>query len=88
MRAMQSPNPNPQNEAWREERNLRRLQTMVHLVVAAILQDRSLTVEQASQMAAHARDAALRMFPDKEATYTMLCRPRIQRAMRERFGLQ
>lgn len=71
-----------------EQRNLRRLQVMMDLLLATILQDPSITVDQAAQMAAGTRTAALRMFPDSEETFNMLCRPRIQRAMRDRFRIQ
>ena len=71
-----------------EQRNLKRLQVMMQLVLAAIAQDRSLTVEDAAQLAAHTRNAALRMFPGKETAFQLLCRPRIQRAMQERFRIQ
>ncbi len=71
-----------------EQHDLRRLQLMMQLLLAAIAQDRSMTVDQAAQLVAYTRDATLRMFPGKEAAYDMLCRPRIQRAMRDRFRIQ
>ncbi len=71
-----------------EQHNLRRLQWMMQVLLASIAQDRSLTVDDAAQLAAHTRSAALRMFPGKESTYNLLCRPRIQRAMRERYKIQ
>ena len=71
-----------------ERRNLRRLQLMMQVLLASIAQDRSMTVDDAAQLVAHTRNAALRMFPGKESTYNMLCRPKIQRAMRERFQIQ
>ena len=75
-------------EERQEQHNLRRLQLMMQMLLATIAQDRSLTVDDAAQLVAHARGAALRMFPDKEAAFNLLCRPRIQRAMRERFQIQ
>ena len=75
-------------EGDREQFNLRRLQAMMQLLLASIAQDRSMTVDDAAQLVAHTRDAALRMFPGKEAAFNLLCRPRIQRAMRERFRIQ
>ena len=71
-----------------EGRNQRRLQLMMQLLLATIEQDRSLTVEEAAQLVADTREAALRMFPGREATFNILCRPRIQRAMRARFQIQ
>jgi hypothetical protein len=76
------------NEEMEEARRLRRLQTMMSLVMSVISQDPDLTVEEAAEMAANARRAALKMFPDKELAYDILYRPRLQRLMNERFRLQ
>ncbi len=74
-------------DAIEENRRIRRMQMMLQLVMQTIAEDRSLTVEQASQMIADARSAALAMFPDKEMAWEMIWRPRLQRLMRERFRL-
>jgi len=71
-----------------EARRLRRLQIMMSMVMSVISQDPGLTLEEASEMAANARRAALAMFPDKELAYDILYRPRLQRLMNERFRLQ
>jgi hypothetical protein len=70
-----------------EARLLRRLQMMMNLVQQTIAQDGSLTVDEASQMIADARSAALAMFPGKELAYDLIWRPRFQRLMRERFRI-
>lgn len=70
-----------------EARRLRRLQIMIGMVSSVISQDSSLTVEEASELAAGAKRAALAMFPDKELAYDLLYKPRLQRLMRERFHL-
>ena len=70
-----------------EPRRLRRLQVMMSMVMSVISQDPDLTVEEASEMAANARRAALAMFPDKELAYDIIYRPRLQRLMNERFRL-
>jgi len=54
-------------------------------VMQTIAQDSSLTYDEAAQMIADARRAALTMFPDKELAYDLIWRPRFQRLMRERF---
>jgi hypothetical protein len=77
-----------QAEALDELQRLRRLQLMMNLVMQVIAQDPKLTVEEASQMVADSRTAALAMFPGKELAYDLLYRPRFQRLMRERFRLQ
>jgi hypothetical protein len=76
------------NERMEEARRLRRLQVMMSMVMSVISQDPDLTLEEAAEMAANARRAALSMFPDKELAYDILYRPRLQRLMNERFRLQ
>jgi hypothetical protein len=75
--------PSPQEEA----KLLRRLQMMMNLVMQTIAQDGSLTIDEASQMIADARSAALSMFPGKDLAYDLIWRPRFQRLMRERFRI-
>jgi len=75
-------------ESEEEARRIRRLQIMMSMVSSVISQDSSLTVEEASELAAGAKRAALAMFPDKELAYDLLYKPRLQRLMRERFRLQ
>ena len=71
-----------------ETRRLRRLQLMMSMVMSVISQDPDLTLEEAAEIAANARRAALTMFPDKELAYDLIYRPRLQRLMNERFRLQ
>jgi hypothetical protein len=71
-----------------EARRIRRLQVMMNMVTSVISQDPGLTIEEASELAAGAKRAALAMFPDKELAYDLLYKPRLQRLMRERFRLQ
>jgi len=75
-------------EMQEESRKIRRLQLMMSMVLSVIGQDPSLTVEEASELAAGAKRAALAMFPDKELAFDLLYKPRLQRLMRERFRLQ
>jgi hypothetical protein len=78
----------PLDEQQQERHKLRRMQAMMQLLLASIAQDRSMTIDEAAQAVANTRAAVLRMFPGKEATYNLLWRPRIQRAMQERFRIQ
>ena len=71
-----------------EARKIRRLQIMIGMVMSVIGQDPNLTIEEASELAAGAKRAALAMFPDKELAFDLLYRPRLQRLIRERFRLQ
>jgi hypothetical protein len=75
------------HDAHEEARLIRRLQLMMNLVLQTIAQDHSLTIDDASQMIADARSAALAMFPGKELAYDLIWRPRFQRLMRERFRI-
>ena len=76
------------NERREEARRLRRLQIMMSMVMSVMSQDPDLTLEEAAEMAANARRAALSMFPNKELAYDILYRPRLQRLINERFRLQ
>jgi hypothetical protein len=71
-----------------EARRIRRLQVMMSMITSVISQDPNLTVEEASELAAGAKRAALAMFPDKELAYDLIYKPRLQRLMRERYRLQ
>jgi hypothetical protein len=75
-------------EKAEESRRIRRLQLMMNMVMQVIQQDRSLAVEQASEMVADARRAALAMFPDKALAFDLIFWPRLQRLMRERYRMQ
>jgi hypothetical protein len=92
-------NPNPGNpinaeeqarqleDRLQEQKLIRRLQMMMNLVIQTIAQDGSLSIDEASQMIADSRKAALAMFPGKELAYDLIWRPRFQRLMRERFRI-
>ncbi len=77
------------NQAELEElRKIRRLQMMINMVMSVISPDSSLTLEEASELVADTKRAALAMFPDKELAYDLIYKPRLQRLMKERFRLQ
>lgn len=76
-----------EEDAREEGRRLRRLQMMMSMVMSVISQDPDLTIEEAAEMAANARRAALTLFPDKELAYDLIYRPRLQRLMNERFRI-
>ncbi len=70
-----------------EQKLIRRLQMMMNMVMQVIAQDGTMSVDEASQMIADSRKAALAMFPGKELAYDLIWRPRFQRLMRERFRI-
>jgi hypothetical protein len=74
-------------ETQEENRKIRRLQIMMNMVMSVISQE-NMSVEEASELVANAKRAALAMFPDKELAYDLIYKPRLQRLMRERFHLQ
>ena len=75
-------------EAIHEEgRRVRRLQLLVNLVTSVISQG-NLPVEEASELVASTRHAALNLFPDKELAYDLIYKPRLHRLMREIYRLQ
>ncbi len=76
------------NEKEEESRKIRRLQIMMSMVMSVIGQDPNLTIEEASELVAGAKRAALNLFPDKELAFDLLYKPRLQRLMRERFRMQ
>ncbi len=82
----ESPTFSPE-ERQEEQKLIRRLQMMMNLVMQTVAQDTSLSIEDASQMIADSRKAALAMFPGKELAYDLIWRPRFQRLMRERFRI-
>jgi len=74
-------------ERAEEQKLIRRLQMMMNMVMQVIAQDATLSIDEASQMIADSRRAALAMFPGKELAYDLIWRPRFQRLMRERFRM-
>jgi len=81
--------PTPQQIAEQQEEHklIRRMQMMMNMVMQVIAQDASLTIDEASQMIADSKKAALAMFPGKELAYELIWKPRFQRIMRERFRI-
>jgi len=77
-----------QAEIDEENKKIRRLQIMMSMVMSVLCQDPNLTLEEASELVASSKKAALAMFPDKELAYDLIYRPRLQRVLNERFRVQ
>ncbi len=75
-------------EIQEENKKVRRLQFLVNLVISVISQSHNMPVEEASEMVAATRRAALAMFPDKAFTYDLIYKPRFQRLLAEKYRLQ
>jgi hypothetical protein len=71
-----------------ENKRLRRLQIMMSMVKQVISEQSDLSIEEASELVASSRRAALNLFPGKELAYDLIYKPRLQRLMNERFHLQ
>lgn len=72
-------------EEQEELRKLRRLQMVLNMTLSVLRQDPGLTVNQATQLIANCKSAALAMFPDKESVFDLIYAPRLKRALEERF---
>ncbi len=70
-----------------ERRRLRRLQMMVGMVRAVLSQEPGLTIENAAELISDCRHAALAMFPGKELAFDLIYKPRLERAVKERYRL-
>lgn len=73
-------------EVQEEIRRARRLQFAVSLAMSLISQG-NLTVEEACGLVATTKQVALRLFPDKEATFDLIYKPKLQRLLIERYRL-
>src|SRR5262245_31057156 len=66
----------------------RRLQRAVDLSLALIYQDAHLDLCDSIEIVLHVRRISADLFPGREATFDLLYRPRLMRAIRERFGIE
>jgi hypothetical protein len=70
-----------------EERKLRRLRRAMDLT-AALLWRVNLTLEEAQDVVNHAKQTALKLFPDKEETFDLIYGSRFRRILTEKYQLQ
>jgi hypothetical protein len=70
-----------------EERKVRRLGRAMDLT-AILLWQVDLTLEEAQEIVSHAKQTALKLFPDKEATFDLIYGPRFRRILVEKYQLQ
>ena len=70
-----------------EERKLRRLRRAMDLA-AALLWKADLTLEEAQDVVSHAKQTALKLFPDKEETFDLIYGSRFRRILTEKYQLQ
>lgn len=87
MEDYQSSHSPTQEEINEESRQGRRLRILVQLALETIA-DGDLSIEEASEVAAATRRAALTMFPGKDQAFDWVYRPKFQRLMHEVYRLQ
>ena len=68
-----------------EQKRLRRLRFVVDLTVSVLYQEPALTLEEGFELIQRAERAVLALFPGSEETFDLLIRPRLARALQERF---
>jgi hypothetical protein len=88
MEARENRKPEVNPEIEDENRRLRRLQIMMSMVMQVLSEQSDLSIEEASELVASSRKAALNLFPGKELAYDLIYKPRLQRVIKERFRLQ
>ncbi len=88
MEAWENRRPEVNAEVEDEARRLRRLQIMMSMVMQVLSEQSDLTIEEASELVASSRKAALTLFPGKELAYDLIYKPRLQRVIKERFRIQ
>ena len=69
-----------------EESQLRRLRRAMD-VTATLLRGVDLTFEEAQDIISHAKQTALRLFPDKEETFDLIYGSRFRRILIEKYRL-
>jgi len=78
--------PTRSDEAHREEeRKVRRLQRLIDLTGSLILQP-SISYEEAVALVDLAKREALLLFPEKEETFHLIYRPRLNRLLNEKMA--
>ena len=86
--AAEAPAPPTAAEIAREALRYRRLQRAVDVSLALINQSRDLSLGESLEIVVAARSIALDLFPGSGETFDRLYRPRLMRAIAERFGIE
>ncbi len=75
------------NQTKEENRKIRYLRFLVDLSILSIQQD-DLLLEEALERVEDVKRVACSLFPGKEEVFELIYRPRFNRVIEERFGLQ
>ena len=70
-----------------ENRRIRRFRFLVDLTSAVLHQDATLSLVEARRMVVDLRSVAGELFPGKEGTFDLVIWPRLDRVVKERFGV-
>ena len=76
-----------EREVREENRKIRFLRYLVDFSILSIQQD-DLSFGEALKVVEEVKRAACSLFPGKEETFELIYRPRFQRVIQERFGLE
>lgn len=76
-----------ENEIRQEDRKVRYLRFLVDFSILSIQQD-DITFDMALKIFEDVKQAALKLFPDKENVFELIYRPRFRRIIKERFGVE
>lgn len=76
----------PTDEEIEEERRRIRYLRMLVDLTRIILYQGNLSYEEALELVANTKEAALKLFPGKEETYNLIYRPRFERVLWEVYG--
>jgi hypothetical protein len=70
-----------------EQHRIRRMRLLVDVTAQVLSEDEKLTFCEALRLIEAARTAVLRLFPDKDDTFNLVIRPRLERIVHERFQI-
>lgn len=70
-----------------EQDRVRRMRLLVDVTAQVLSEDETLTFCEALRLIEAARTAVLRLFPDKDDTFNLVIRPRLERIVHERFRI-
>ena len=70
-----------------EQDRVRRMRLLVDVTAQVLSEDETLTFCEALRLIEAARTAVLRLFPDKDDTFNLVIRPRLERIVNERFQI-
>jgi len=70
-----------------EQDRVRRMRLLVDVTAQVLSEDETLTFCEALRLIEAARTAVLRLFPDKDDTFNLVIRPRLERIVHERFQI-